>query len=330
MKNQEHGFTLIELLVVILIIGVLSTIAIPVFLNQRKAANDAALKSDIRNIAIQAQTLPVDAVKLAKGIAYTEDTITYFSNDSLRQSVMKTSNGTWWTITGSSAAYCILGYNKNGSEYTDKNPLTYDSTAGGLGKMGAACDPADLVDENGVIIPTGNLIPDPLLTNLNIPQPLAGSLGANGYVQSYFSGLLQTVDMTTPVGNKAVKVITDSATRSQGVIFQQSGKSDAVPVQKAGEKWTTSLYIKAPAGQNVNFGVRVLDIYKNYNKEATSPTKATGDWQRFSYTYTTTLSDVGAYVVLEARLEQLQPGLEMYTAGPMSEKSDTLNPFRVK
>ena len=50
MKNSEEGFTLIELLVVILIIGILAAIAIPIFLNQRKSANEAALKSDMHSI----------------------------------------------------------------------------------------------------------------------------------------------------------------------------------------------------------------------------------------------------------------------------------------
>lgn len=51
-KSNESGFTLVELLVVILIIGVLSAIAIPMFLNQRKSANEAALKSDMHSLQL--------------------------------------------------------------------------------------------------------------------------------------------------------------------------------------------------------------------------------------------------------------------------------------
>ncbi|MEM9220743.1 MAG: type IV pilin-like G/H family protein [Cyanobacteria bacterium P01_F01_bin.150] len=101
-KKNDEGFTLIELLVVIIIIGILSAIALPSFLNQANKAKQSEAKTYVGSMNRGQQAFYTERTEFSAnledlGIGIAADTLNYsyetFATDSTATTLLATSYG---------------------------------------------------------------------------------------------------------------------------------------------------------------------------------------------------------------------------------------------
>jgi prepilin-type N-terminal cleavage/methylation domain-containing protein len=133
---RDEGFTLIELLVVMIIIGILASIAIPTFLNQRRNAIATSQIADLRSVADEVEGFYVSQDVYPDTFVQANDQVTISSSGGVGSQRVTVGNDITYRPnqpTGATA-YCLIASNPRAA-----GDRIWISDAGGVQPPGATC-----------------------------------------------------------------------------------------------------------------------------------------------------------------------------------------------
>ncbi|MGW9550699.1 type II secretion system protein [Citricoccus zhacaiensis] len=101
--GREQGFTMLELIVAMLIIGILSAIAVPAFMEHRRTTNDASLQAEALN---------------ASNMVYTYMNKEALFPETIQEIGLKGTRTANLAIIGDKHEWCILAYQEGSKHET--------------------------------------------------------------------------------------------------------------------------------------------------------------------------------------------------------------------
>jgi len=125
-RRSESGFTLIELMIVMAIIGLLSTIAIPIYLRAVQRAKEAVLREDLHTMRSAIDSYTVDKEKAPQGL---DDLVQAGYLKSIPKDPITNQSDTW--ITGQSDTLTDINETQGGIDdvHSGAQNLATDGTS---------------------------------------------------------------------------------------------------------------------------------------------------------------------------------------------------------
>jgi type IV pilus assembly protein PilA len=121
--DGDSGFTLIEMLVVVVIIGVLAGIAIPLYLNYRKGAENKSAESDVRGAISAVEQYYTENNAYPATQVGTEGANLNFVIAGGTTQVASVSDGNTLSYKNNGTTYVVCGVNSSGGQIWVYNSL---------------------------------------------------------------------------------------------------------------------------------------------------------------------------------------------------------------